>query len=109
MLAGVRYSSGAAAGSAASEGPSRTDFRTAYLEWLKRQGDSAERSRQFYGDSELDLFLLWTRVAQYGGLKAVSAVTLSLSCSNTIIHTSSTGNGALLHAQLLSAPAAGAL
>lgn len=81
MLAGGRNSSGTANGSSTRERPSRTDFRRAYLEWLKRQGDSAERSRQFYGDSELDLFLLWTRVAQHGGLKAVSAVPLSLSWS----------------------------
>ena len=105
LLAGVRNSSGAAAGSAARERPSRTDFRRAYLEWLKRQGDSAERSRQFYGDSELDLFLLWTRVAQYGGLEAVSALTLSLSWSKISIQTSSTENSALLPAQLLLAGA----
>jgi hypothetical protein len=71
MLQGKRSSCFAAGASALRERPSRTDFRRAYLDWLKRQGDSAERSRQFYGDSEIDLFLLWTRVAQYGSLEAV--------------------------------------
>lgn len=55
------------------EYPSRERFTRLYTSWLRQQGDTAERTRQYYEDIELDMFLLWTRILQYGSLEAVGA------------------------------------
>jgi len=55
------------------EYPSRERFTRLYTSWLRHQGDTAERTRQYYEDIELDMFLLWTRILQYSSLEAVSA------------------------------------
>ena len=78
VLAGGMGSNTGGVGNSAAEAnlveyPSRERFTRLYTSWLRQQGDTAERTRQYYEDIELDMFLLWTRILQYGSLEAVSA------------------------------------
>ena len=74
---GIGSNTGGVGNSAAEakpiEHPSRERFTRVYTSWLRQQGDTAERTRQYYEDIELDMFLLWTCILQYGSLEAVSA------------------------------------
>ncbi len=71
MLAGGVSSS--AAGSCPEEAACREKFRAAHISWLRAQGDTGERARQYYEEAEIDMYLLWTRVMQLGGVEFVSA------------------------------------
>ena len=50
----------------------REKFKTAHISWLRAQGDTGERARQYFEEAEIDMFLLWTRVMQLGGMEYVS-------------------------------------
>ena len=70
VLAGGLSSS--AAGSCPEEASSREKFRAAHISWLRAQGDTGERARQYFEEAEIDMYLLWTRVMQLGGMEYVS-------------------------------------
>ena len=74
VRAGRAKSSAAASWSA--DLPCKEKFTSAHISWLRKQGDTGERSRQYFEDAEMDMFLLWTRIVQHGGIDAVSAGTI---------------------------------
>lgn len=53
--------------------PCREKFTSAHISWLRAQGDTGGRSRQYFEEAEIDMYLLWTRVVQHGGMDCVSA------------------------------------
>ena len=44
----------------------------AYVDWLKQEGHDVDRSRQYYGENEMDMYMLFKRVIEHGGLDSVS-------------------------------------
>ncbi len=52
----------------------------AYVDWLKQEGHDVDRSRQYYGETEIDVYMLFMRVMEHGGLDGVSQPALSCAC-----------------------------
>ena len=52
-----------------------------YVDWLKQEGHDVDRSRQYYGESEINVYMLFKRVIEHGGLDSVSLPNPNPSCA----------------------------